>query len=448
MSYLLNILYVLALIAASPWLIGSAIRKGKYREGFAAKFLGAAPIQGDHRGARLWFHAVSVGEVNLLATLLREIARKHPDWQCVVSTTTATGYALAKKKYPDLAVFYAPLDFSWAVRRVMRRVRPTVLVLAELELWPNLVTAAKVYGAKVAIINGRLSAKSFRGYGRIAWLTRRVLAQIDVIAAQNDEYADRFRRLGARAEAVHTTGSLKFDGAETDRTNEHTKRLRELAGFTGDEIVFLAGSTQDPEEALAIDTFKALAAQHPRLRLVIVPRHPHRFDVVADLLDRSGLAWQRRSALKGSNSTPHSAFRTPHSPHTPVPILLVDTIGELAAWWGAATIGFVGGSLGSRGGQNMIEPAAYGVATCFGPNTQNFRDIVQMLIAAEAAYVVRQGVELTDFVRRCLGDPEFANQLGANAQALVRSHRGATTQTLQWLGQCLEPTAKPWQNAA
>ena len=474
MSYLLNVVYLFLLVAASPWLIWTAMRKGKYREGWAAKLWGAAPVRRDGEPC-LWFHAVSVGEVNLLATLLREIASKHPSWNCVVSTTTTTGYALARRKYPDLTVFYAPLDFSWAVRRAMRRVRPTALVLAELELWPNLVWAAKEYGVKVVIINGRLSAKSFRGYRRIAWFIRRVLGQIDVVAAQNDEYADRFRRLGARPEAVHTTGSLKFDGAQTDRSNEHTMRLRELAGFRDDDVIFLAGSTQAPEEEVALQTFLALRDEHPRLKLVLVPRHPHRFDDVAELLDQNGVAWQRRSELEGSGFPPRQAGRVQGSanavqssrfkvqglntgnlepgtlnlePDSPFRILLVDTVGELSAWWGTATIGFVGGSLGSRGGQNMIEPAAYGVATCFGPNTQNFRDIVSVLLSRDAAVVTHNGEELTQFVRRCLDEPGFAEQLGERAQALIRKHGGATRQTLQLLEKLVGEPANLREKAA
>jgi 3-deoxy-D-manno-octulosonic-acid transferase len=208
MSYLLNIAYLVALLVASPWLVWAAIHRGKYRDGFAAKLFGETPLLDNRRGPRLWLHAVSVGEVSLIGSLLREIDAKHPEWECVVSTTTATGYALAKKNYPQLAVFYAPLDFSWAVRRAMRRVRPTLLVLAELELWPNLIRAAQEQGTKVAIVNGRLSARSFRGYRRIRWLTKRVLRIVDLIAAQNDEYAARFRALGARPEAVRVTGSL------------------------------------------------------------------------------------------------------------------------------------------------------------------------------------------------------------------------------------------------
>ena len=450
MAYVLNVAYLLAILVASPWLIWAAIRRHKYRAGFAAKLFGEVPRLENTKAPRLWLHAVSVGEVSLIGTLLREIEARHPDWECVVSATTATGYALAKKKYPHLTVFYAPLDCSWAVRRAMRRLSPTLLVLAELELWPNLVRAAKEHGAKVAIVNGRLSARSFRGYRRILWLTKRVLRQVDLIAAQNDEYAERFRALGAPPEAVYVTGSLKFDGAQTDRANEATRRLRELAGFTADDVVLLVGSTQAPEELLALKSFAALAEEYPRLKLVLVPRHPHRFEEVAALLDQSGLPWRRRSELGDS---PKSQVPSPKSedcatrpgtwdlgpgtslpiPHSPFRILLVDTVGELAAWWGAAAIGFVGGSLGSRGGQNMIEPAAFGVATCFGPNTRNFRDIVQMLLLRNAAVVVRDGGELTAFVRQCLRQPSVALGLGQRAQRLVREQHGATMATLELL---------------
>jgi 3-deoxy-D-manno-octulosonic-acid transferase len=428
MAYLLNVIYVLALVLASPWLICSAVRKGKYRDGWRAKLLGDIPVSVGRpiSGMRLWFHAVSVGEVNLIATLLREIRLKHPHWECFVSTTTAAGFALARKKYSELSVFYAPLDFSWAVRRAMRRIRPTMLVLVELELWPNLIRAAKENGAKIAIVNGRLGDKSFRGYRRLRFLVSRVLRQVDLIAAQNDVYAGRFLALGSPAERVHITGSLKFDGATTDRNTVATTSLRRLAGFTDGDLIFLAGSTQAPEEALALDTFLSVKEEYPQLKLVIVPRHPHRFDEVATILERSGQAYQRRTHLA---INPDS--RSPR-------ILLVDTVGELAAWWGTATIGFVGGSLGSRGGQNMIEPAAYGVATCFGPNTRNFRDIVQMLLAQDAAVVVKDGEELTRFVRRCLSDRAFAMGLGQRAQQLVCTQIGASASSMALIERLVE----------
>lgn len=424
-GWVLNLVYAGLILVASPWIIWSAIRHGKYRDGFAAKLLGHVPAR---RGERpcVWLHAVSVGEVNLLATTIAELVRVRPEWEIVVSTTTKTGYELARKKYADRTVFYCPLDFTWAVRAAMRRVRPTLLVLAELELWPNLIAAARQQGAKVAIINGRLSDKSFRNYRRVRPLAARVLRQLDLVAAQDEQTADRFRALGAVRATVHTTGSLKFDGAQTDRNNPRTIELRRLAGFSDEHIVLLAGSTQAPEEEFVISAFQRLASSLPELRLILVPRHQERFEEVAALLNRRGAAWQRRSELT-STSRDATHRRGPWN------ILLVDAIGELGAWWGAASIGFVGGSLGSRGGQNMLEPAAYGVATCFGPNTRNFRDIVARLLAADGAVVVQDAEELEAFVQRALEDSPWAKDLGARARQVVLSQQGATRTTVALL---------------
>ena len=420
MRYLLNLVYLALLVVASPWLLWQAVRKGKYREGYAAKLLGLVPPR-DGNAPCLWFHAVSVGEVNLVRPLLEQICRRHPEWICVLSTTTMTGMALARKRYPDISVFYCPLDFSWAVAAAMRRVRPNVLVLAELELWPNLVAAARRAGAKVAVVNGRLSENSAKGYSRIRPVVTHLLSQIDLLAVQDETYAGRFRHLGAVETTLHVTGSMKYDGAATDRSNEATNRLRNLWNIADDDCVFLAGSTQDPEEALALDAFEQLAPNHPELRLILVPRHPDRFESVAEMLDARGVRWQRRTEL---DNTP-SDGRTR--------ILLVDVIGELGAWWGTAEIAYVGGSMGPRGGQNMIEPAAYGAAVSFGPNTRNFRDIVTAMLATESAIVVHNGSEMAAFVRRCLEDSDFRHQLGGRAHQLVQSQLGATARTCSLL---------------
>lgn len=454
-SYLLNAVYLALLALAWPWLAYKAIRQGKYRQGFAAKFFGAVPARQGDRPC-VWLHAVSVGEVNLLSTLLAEIARRRPSWECVISTTTMTGYALARKKYAAHTVFYCPLDFSWAVRRAMRRIRPDCLVLAELELWPNLIRAARAHRARVAVVNGRLSQRSHRAYRRLRPLVARLLRQLDLIAVQNEEYAERFLDLGASPGAVCITGSMKFDGAQTDRRNPATLRLRQLAGIGEGDVVFLAGSTQEPEEALALATYRRLLAEHPRLRLILVPRHPERFNAVAQLLDESGVAWQRRTRLTDERPTNDACLAADDGPEvhptsnpkSTARVLLVDAIGELGAWWGAAQIAFVGGSLSSRGGQNMIEPAAYGAAVSFGPNTRNFRDVVAMLLAARAAVVVHDGDELTDFIRRALTDCEFAEGLGDRARRLVASQLGATARTFELLAPLIDDSATPARAAA
>ncbi len=434
MGYLLNVVYLALVVVVSPCLVWSAWRKGKYREGWRQKAFGLAPLRRGNRPC-LWLHAVSVGEVNLLTPLLERLERRYPDWEIVISTTTRTGFELAKKKYSPRTVFYCPLDFTWAVKSALGRIRPNVLVLAELELWPNLITTAKRRGVKIAVINGRLSDKSSRGYRRIRPLVSRLLKNINLLAVQNDDYAQGFIELGAHPETVITTGSIKFDGVETDRNNSRTRTLANLAGIESNDIVFLAGSTQAPEEQLALSTFLQLRDEWPQLRLILAPRHPERFEETARLLDASGVAWRRRSTLRSSNAKGER-------------VLLVDAMGELGAWWGLAHIAYVGGSMGNRGGQNMIEPAAYGAAVSFGPRTHNFREIVAAMLSANAACVVHSGEELTAFVRRCLQDPKFATELGRNARSLVSCQQGAADRTVELLTQLIETQVPAQRRAA
>jgi len=434
-SRLLDCLYLAFLLLISPWMAWQAMRTGKYRRGFATKFFGLAPRRMSASPC-VWLHAVSVGEVNLLGVLIGQMAERHPGWQCVISTTTLTGFTLARSRYPGVETFYCPFDFSWAVRRALARVRPSLLVLAELELWPNLIRLSRSRGVRVAIVNGRLSDHSFRGYHRLRRLVGPILRQVDLIAVQNAEYAERFLGVGASPASVRITGSIKFDGAQTERNNPATQRLKMLAGIQAEDEVFLAGSTQEPEEALALAAFAELTPRFPALRLVLVPRHPERFGHVAQLLTDSGLSWQLRSRLEVDAADPAAR------------VLLVDRVGELGAWWGTATIALVGGSFGKRGGQNMIEPAAYGAAVCFGPRTSNFRDVVAALLADEGASMVEDGAALTGFVRRCLENPQFAAQLGQRARSVVLANQGATRRTLDLLEQLLPAEAAADRRAA
>ncbi|MCE9604631.1 MAG: 3-deoxy-D-manno-octulosonic acid transferase [Planctomycetia bacterium] len=420
MAYLLNLLYLALLVAASPWLVYASVRKKKYRQGFAEKLLGLVPKRAGSEPC-VWVHAVSVGEVMLVASLVKQLRAERPTWRVVLSTTTQTGLETARKKYPDLLSFYCPLDFSWAVRAAMRRLRPSMLVLAELELWPNLIAAAKQANVPVAVVNGRLGERSFRGYRKVRFLMRRLLSRLDVVAVQNEEYRSRFLELGCEPARLSVTGSLKFDGAASDRRNPHTLRLAELAGIRSDEVVFLAGSTQEGEEAAALEAYRAAVVDFPKLKLILVPRHPDRFEEVAELGRRSGFVFRRRSELAHPGN--NEAWQ----------VLLVDAIGELGAWWGLARIAFVGGSFGDRGGQNMLEPAGYGAAVSFGPNTWNFRDIAAALVEGGAAEVVPDPAGLTAFVRRCLSEPGFASELGERARELVAANRGATNRTARLL---------------
>ncbi|REJ92363.1 MAG: 3-deoxy-D-manno-octulosonic acid transferase [Planctomycetota bacterium] len=434
-GYLLNCVYLAILALASPGLIYAAIRKGKYREGFAEKLLGRVPRRGGEAKC-VWLHAVSVGEVKVLVPLVRELAGRRPDWEVVISTTTRTGRELARQCFPQHTTFYCPMDFTWSVRTALRRVRPDYLVLAELELWPNLIRLAHGRGAKVAVINGRLSDKSFPGYRRIRRLIGWLLRQLHLIACQNETYAARFRELGASDAALCVTGSIKFDGLESDRHNPATLALRRAIGVGPEDVVLVAGSTHASEETAAVEVYRELATEYPQLRLVLVPRHPERFVDVARELDASGLSWQRRSELKGDDRGDDSGAKEDKAR-----ILLVDSVGELSAVWGLADIAFVGGSLIPHGGQNMIEPAAYGAAVCFGLHTRNFQDVVANLLAQRAAVVVEDRQALAQFVRRGLSEPSFLAEIGARAAAVVAAGPGATKVTVDRLLN-LEPSAE------
>ncbi len=443
-SWCFNLGYLLALIALGPLLLYRSFALKKYREGWRTKLLGHVPGFPDRSDEtaetkRVWLHAVSVGEVNLLRPLMRQIEEKHPGWQCVISTTSSTGLAVARKLYAERhTVFYAPLDFSWAVRNAISRLKPDMLILAEQETWPNLIMYCKTSGIRIALINGRISDGSYARYRIIRSFWRLVMRQLDLVCVQGETYAEWFRNLGVKPDAVHVTGSLKFDNAQTDRNNPATQTLRQLADIAPGETVFLAGSTQDPEEELAVNTWLALRNSHPKLRLILVPRHPERFDAVTQMLNRrvgeSPACWIRRSELRPNPAMPPD-IPVEHQQRTVTACkpILVDTVGELGAWWGMADIAFVGGSMGTRGGQNMLEPAAYGAAVSFGPKTKNFRDIVSLILADQAAIVVRDGDDLTSFVKRCLDEPEFAESLGQRARQLVRLHLGATDETLSLL---------------
>ncbi len=441
MPWILNLVYLVILLAVSPVLVYRAVVLGKYREGWRQKFLGLLP-RSTGAGPIVWLHAVSVGEVLQLETVVRAMRERRDNLSFVISTTTNTGIAVAKKTFPNDRVCYFPFDFSWAVRAAIRRVRPSLIVLVELELWPNLIFAATREKIPLALINGRISEASARGYTRIRSLVRRMLDCIESLMTQNNTYADRLIALGADPLRIKVTGSIKFDRVEADRNNPQTLRLRDAFGLRTTERVFIAGSTQEPEEAIALDTWLALRNEFPALRLILVPRHKERFEQVAQLVYRRGLPLIRRSNILSPATALQIERRSRSDAANDVPpILLLDTLGELAACWGLADVAFVGGSLGSRGGQNMIEPAAYGAAVLFGPNTRNFRDVVAMLLEARAARVVRDPAELLQTARTLLADPELARQLGQRAQKLVLAQQGATARTVDALLQLLPARA-------
>lgn len=421
---LLDLAYLAALAVLAPWLAWRAAATGRYRRDVLAKLAGPA-VPPDARPTA-WFHAVSVGEVNLLGTLVPAFRARRPGWRVVVSATTDTGLAEARRRFPDLVVVPWPFDFTWAVRAALTRINPAVVVLAESEMWPNFLAAAARRRIPVVVANARVSPRSFRRLGRVAALARRLMFdRVARFAAQEPEYADRLRALGVPADRVVVTGSIKYDGALKDRDTSGTRALRALLGLTAADRVLLAGSTHAPEESLVLAAFARLRTRFPQLRLVLVPRHPDRFEEVARLVEASGLPFARRSRLTAP-------------PESPPAVILLDSVGELGAAWGLADVGYVGGTLdGRRGGQSMIEPAGYGVPAVFGPHVWNFRDAAKRLVEVGGAVMVTEAEELAPALDRLLSDADRRRRMGDTARQFIRDNQGATAKTLDVIDRAL-----------
>ncbi|MBM4033285.1 MAG: 3-deoxy-D-manno-octulosonic acid transferase [Planctomycetes bacterium] len=421
MSLLLDLAYGVGVALASPLLAYKALTSKKYRTGYRERFGGVAPREGE--GPCAWLHAVSVGEMNLVRPLIEALAKERPNWEIVLSTTTYTGRDAAAKLYPDRRVVYFPLDFTFAVRRAMRRLRPDLIVLVELEVWPNFLAAAERRGVPVAIVNGRLGERSFGRYRLIRPLVARWLKRVARFCVQTSAYAERLKALGAPPERVVVTGNMKFESAPVaqDRLKAELQTLAASFGLGADEPLLIGGCTWPGEDEALLDMYPRLKAEFPALRLLLAPRQADRFGPVEQLVRRAGLPCVRRTALKeGVRGEPGA-------------VILLDTIGELARVYALGTLVFVGGSLIPHGGQSTIEPSAQARPVLFGPHTGNFRDVNEQLLAAGAARRVADAAELEAALRELLANPEAAAQMGQQGRQVVDANRGATRRTLEAL---------------
>ena len=424
-----NLVYCIGLMLVSPIVLYRAVRHGRYRQGIREKLLGLSRRRAEAmRGSAdqtIWLHAVSVGEAQLLPTLVQRVKQAHRDAAIVISCSTDTGIEVARKHFGRDGVFFCPLDFTWAVRRTLRNLNCQTLILVELELWPNLIRLATNAGCRVVVVNGRLSQRSADNYHRFAKVLAPTFARLAAVGCQTEEIGWRFVACGVRQDRVCVTGSLKYDNAPSCReTAEVTTRVN-WSGAEPWHRVWCFGSTQEGEEKLGLEVYGRLSKDHPELRLILVPRHAERFDRVAHLIEVAGYRVIRRSRRR-SDSQYRDVWEADE-------VLLVDTVGELRAWWGVASIATVGGSFGNRGGQNMLEPAGYGSAVSFGLNTRNFADIADELVARGGAVRVTDAGSLQRFVTRCLDDVPAADALGRAAQQVVQAHRGAHDRTIEML---------------
>lgn len=410
-----RLLYSLAIHLMIPWalvhLAWRARRQPEYLRHVGER-LGFFPPAGNR--PLLWLHAVSVGETRAAEPLIRLLQSRHPDRRILLTHGTPTGRQAGAELFgSEVTQAYLPYDFPWAVRRFLRHYRPVAALFLETELWPNLVRACRRQGVPAYLVNARMSEKSARGYRFLAPLTRATLRGLSAIGSQTEDDAQRLRHLGA--EKVAVTGNLKFDRTVPPEMLEKGQRLRAALGSS--RPIFLAASTRDGEETLILDGL----ARHPvpRLLTIIVPRHPQRFDTVADLLAKRGLCFQRRSQMPEAD--------------VDCTVLLGDTMGEMFAYYAASDLAFVGGSLLPLGGQNLLEACVVGTPVIVGPHTFNFADITRQAERAGAALRVAGPGELGDAVAMLIADPKKRAAMAAAGKQFTDAHRGATLRTLQIL---------------
>jgi 3-deoxy-D-manno-octulosonic-acid transferase len=426
--FVYSLLMGTAMLLATPWWLLQMARYAKYRAGLSQR-LGIVP--GHIKNVRervLWIHAVSVGEVLAISTLVTKLRERDPTHRVVVSTTTATGNQLARERFGAKNVFYFPLDFGFAIQPYLRALKPDMVILAETEFWPNFLRLVAKSGAKIAVVNARISDRSFPRYRRWHNIFRRVLQPVGIFLAQSEEDARRLVTIGAAADRVSVGGNLKFEvGGGVNAEIVH--QVREAFAEGDAQPLIIAGSTVEGEEPLVLSACAEVMKHFPKMALILAPRHRERFAPVAKLVTDSEFRLVRRSEWKQDPLPPRTVF-------------LLDSIGELASLYALATVAFVGGSLVPRGGHNILEPAQHGVPIVIGPHYENFRDIIAIFQRANAVRIVeaeRLGAEfihlLGDHAERSAGA-----SFGQRAAEVVQSQAGATERTLKAIDMFLTGT--------
>ena len=428
MYALYSLITLAALVVLSPYFAYQALRHHKYI-GSIRQRLGYLPVSLNLDGDdSIWVHAVSVGEVLAARTLIADLRRSYPRLRLYLSTTTLTGQQLARRSVGEVdGVFYCPFDWTFSVRRTLNRVNPRLFVMIETEIWPNLLRECRRRSVRTVLVNGRISYKSFPRYRLVRPFFRRVLDHIDRFCVQGEEAARRLVELGADPARITVTGSLKFDALDVaPPPGRGRQRVLRFFRLSPKRPVLVAGSTLKGEETTVIRAFNRLRTRGGNPLLVIAARQPERFDEVERLCRQEGLSTVRRTEL-------------PIDAEPRADAVVLDTIGELAELYQIGTIVFVGGSLVSGGGHNILEPAVFGRPIVFGPHMENFAEIADAFLANGAAVQVRSPRELDEAVVGLMGDPVRRARLGAAARALVEANRGAKGKTVAAIAALLPP---------
>ncbi len=417
-----DILLFLAVPLIIPYYLFRWVRRGRLRQGIGER-LGFLPAEKRARlegGETLWVHAVSVGETMAVRPLLKALKGRYPEKKIVLSTVTETGRSIAENLADVDICIYFPFDFGFAVRRMLKAIRPSLIVVVETEIWPNFLRSAHRSGISTVLANGRISDKSFGGYLRFSWAFRPVLENFDALCMQTEEDARRIVAIGALPARVHVAKNLKYDIPVCMASAERKSSVRATYHIPGGMPVFTAGSTHQGEEEAVLAAFRSLVGDGQELLLVLAPRHPERAEEVGKLAEQMGIPCVRRSSLAGKDDP----FRSGE-------LLLVDTVGELMDIYSISDLVFVGGSLVPVGGHNLLEPASLAVPVIFGPHMNNFREIASRILQSRGGVQVQDVSGLSRVVRQLLDSPEEQRTLGGNGAAILTENCGSTQRHME-----------------
>jgi 3-deoxy-D-manno-octulosonic-acid transferase len=423
--FLYNILFVIGFIVLLPRFFYRMCRRGGYGRHFWQRlgFYGRDVSRQLREGSWVWIQAVSVGEVFVAFRFMEEMRSRHPELRFVLSTTTSTGHAIARKKVSDDDVLiYFPVDFPLVTKHVLDIIRPKVLILVECELWPNLMRLSKRRGIPVVLVNGRISEHSYQGYRKLRMFTRRILPLVDLLCVQSEQDREKLIELGGSPEQLKVMGSAKYEVAQSDpAAEEKAREILDKAGLRDGKLILLGGSTWPGEEAILLDLYRAMHARHGNLALVLAPRHVERTGEVLKEIEARGLTVLQRSHV-GDETAAEAAD-----------VFLIDTTGELKSFYAHATVIFIGKSLTQHGGQNIIEPALYGKPIIVGPNMENFPVVIEDFRSAKAIVQVSGPEGLEKAVADLLGSEEERAAYGDRAAQLVRDKAGAVEATVEMI---------------
>ncbi len=420
------IFYDLIFLITAIFFLPVYLFRGKFHKGFSAR-LGFLP-KGLALDNPIWVHAVSVGEVKSVSCLLEDLRRAYPGKQIVISTVTPTGNRIAREfaKEKDF-VTYLPLDFSFIVGRFIDRISPSLFILAETEIWPNLIMGLFRRGVPIITVNGRISDRSFRGYLAVKPLIKPILSKIRFFCAQTERDAERLKRLGVAEDNIQVTGNMKFDSlAEPGKKDREV--FRSKLGLGPQEKLLVAGSTHPGEEEILLDVYRELLKEFPQLKLLIAPRHPERSQDIAKII--SGLSFLSVFISSLPGKCPTCLTTT---------VFILDKVGELTDYYSAAEVVFVAGSLIKKGGHNILEPVSLGKPVLFGPYMFNFRDIADLFLINRAAIQTSDPEDLKINIAKLLNQPDEALGMVRRGQEIIRCHRGATLRNLQFIKKLLPP---------